>query len=255
MVLRMYYILQGNTFHEDGHLRLVKALERLGLKYEIIDVLPFVEELQFTTTRKDVFVFGSIKLCRLAAKYPWLPGAYTMTPQHMDLCEEKYQDLMLNFVDSAILPVGELDLSNEECIFIRPVEDNKLFKGGVYTKWTWKKTLETIESPDKHLMLIASPKHIYRESRFWIVGKEIATYSSYKFGSQTNYNLPVDETEIEFCKKAIEIFKPAPAFVIDICLCDSGYKIVECGCINAAGFYSADMMKLLIALEEHRLGG
>jgi hypothetical protein len=41
------------------------------------------------------------------------------------------------------------------------------------------------------------------------------------------------------------------AFVIDICLVDGNYKIVEAGCINAAGFYNADLIKLLITLEDY----
>ena len=28
------------------------------------------------------------------------------------------------------------------------------------------------------------------------------------------------------------------------------YYIVECGCVNSAGFYKADLIKLLISLED-----
>ena len=46
------------------------------------------------------------------------------------------------------------------------------------------------------------------------------------------------------------IYQLADAFVIDVCLADDEWKIVECGCINCAGFYKSDLMKLLISLED-----
>ena len=60
----------------------------------------------------------------------------------------------------------------------------------------------------------------------------------------------IDEEAIEFCKRMIDIFQLAKAFIIDVALTDNGCKIVECGCINCAGFYNADIQKLLIALEQ-----
>jgi hypothetical protein len=67
----LFYVIQENTFNEDGYDRLINAFNRLSLSYEVVKVLPFVEELTFNTTRNDVFTFGSIKLSRLAKNYPW----------------------------------------------------------------------------------------------------------------------------------------------------------------------------------------
>jgi len=51
----------------------------------------------------------------------------------------------------------------------------------------------------------------------------------------------------------VKIYQLADAFVIDICevLINNKpeYKIIECGCINSAGFYKANMPKLIEALE------
>lgn len=46
-------------------------------------------------------------------------------------------------------------------------------------------------------------------------------------------------------------FELADAFVMDVCRTESGLKIVECGCINCAGFYDINLQKLLWALEEN----
>ncbi len=38
---------------------------------------------------------------------------------------------------------------------------------------------------------------------------------------------------------------------MDVCLVGDEVKIVEINCINAAGFYNANMQLLLNAIEEH----
>lgn len=62
----MYYIIQENLFREEGHAKLINCLEKFNIPYELVNVRPFIEELEFTTNRKDVFVFGSLKLARLS---------------------------------------------------------------------------------------------------------------------------------------------------------------------------------------------
>ncbi len=247
----MFYLLQENTFNEDGYDRLINAFNRLSLSYEVVKVLPFVEELSFNTTRNDVFTFGSIKLSRLAQKYKWSPGSYPMPDNHSVICENKYLGNMLNY-GAVVLPIEEIFVLFSPR-FIRPVNDDKLFKGAVYDSETWEKTKEaTLANNDcrGQRAVLASPKTIYKESRFWVVNGKISTYSTYRFAGQVNYNAAVDDDEIQFANEMINIFKPQPSFVIDICKTEIGPKIVECGCINSAGFYSADMNKLLVDIEE-----
>ena len=59
----------------------------------------------------------------------------------------------------------------------------------------------------------------------------------------------VNQDAIEFCSQMVNIFQLADAFVMDIALTNEGYKIVECGCINCAGFYDANLQKLVVDLE------
>lgn len=42
----------------------------------------------------------------------------------------------------------------------------------------------------------------------------------------------------------------APAYVIDICRTATGLHILETNCVNAAGFYTADLDRLVGALEQ-----
>lgn len=52
-----------------------------------------------------------------------------------------------------------------------------------------------------------------------------------------------------FAQSMVDLFSLAEAFVIDVCLTDEGWKIVECGCINSAGFYKSDVQKIIMELE------
>ena len=59
----------------------------------------------------------------------------------------------------------------------------------------------------------------------------------------------LDKPAYDFCNKMIKLFQLNDAFVMDLALIDNEYKIIECGCINCAGFYKANMQKLLMSLE------
>jgi hypothetical protein len=254
----MFYLVQENTFKEQGFDDLIASFERLGLEYEIVKAPPFVEEIEFKTTRKDVFAFGALKMARLASKYDWFPGML-MTPNHdYEAYRPHYGANLLNY-DSKVVPIVEDIKWEHEQYFIRPTLDSKNFTGRVFFKNTWKKFRnELFENgytqtltPDT-LVQYAEPKKIYKEIRFFIVGDKIVTGSQYRLGQYTlAYSDIIDNEAYEFCQKMIAIFKLAEAFVMDVCLTPDGWKIVECGCINCAGFYKADMMKLICALEEH----
>jgi hypothetical protein len=93
------------------------------------------------------------------------------------------------------------------------------------------------------------PKKITQEIRFWVVGGKIVTQSTYRRGSFLAYDNVVDQDAIDFAQKMVDMFQLAPAFVIDLALTPNGWKIIECGSVSCAGFYDADMQKILMALE------
>jgi hypothetical protein len=41
----------------------------------------------------------------------------------------------------------------------------------------------------------------------------------------------------------------AEAYVIDVCRTEDGLRIIETNCINASGYYDADLQKLIGAIE------
>ncbi len=103
----MFYIVQENTFHEENHGNLLDAINGLGLSYEIVKSRPFTDEIEFLTTRTDVFVFGSVKLAKTALSYNWKPG-YLLNENHdYSVYSKEYKHNLLNF-DSHLLPWVEI---------------------------------------------------------------------------------------------------------------------------------------------------
>ena len=249
----MHYIIQENTFREQNYNNLIDSLDRLKLDYEIVKVKPFTNELDFKTDRKDVFIFGALELARLGKNFNWVPGSLHNNNHDYDVYKDYYKDNLLNYDSIVCNLTGEIDFKKRK--FIRPTLDTKSFVGSVFDYWEWQNKKESLiknKLSTETKIQVSSIKQVYNESRFWIVGGKISTYSTYRIGGKSiqKRNL-VDDNAIKFCDNMIKEFQLADAFVMDIANTENGYKIIECGNINCAGFYDADMLKLINDLEEY----
>lgn len=251
----MYYIVQENLFREEGHAKLINGLEKFGLEYELVKVLPFIEEVEFKTNRKDVFVFGSLKLARLSKKYGWKPGALVTENHDYNVYSKHYKNNLLNY-DSRVVEFGSDFEWEYEQQFIRPCLDSKSFTGKVFEKPDWEEYKNRmLDHPSDTtlradtLIQVARPKKLTQEVRCWVVNGKVITQSTYRRGTFLVYDNVVDNDAIEFAQRMVDIYQLAETFVIDVGLTPDGWKIIECGSTSCAGFYDADMQKLLVALE------
>lgn len=252
----MYYIIQENLFREEGHIKLINCLQKFNIPYEEVKVLPFIEEVEFSTNRKDLFVFGSIKLARLSKKYGWNPGAVITENHDYEVYSKHYKENLLNY-DSRIFSIKDDFNWIYDQHFIRPCLDSKVFTGKVFDKDEWIKFKHnlltnghTTSLTEDTKIQVATPKKLTQEVRLWVVDGKIITQSTYRRGSFLFYDGNVDEDAIKYAQKMINIFQLAKTFVIDIGLTPNGWKIIECGSTSCAGFYDADMQKLIMSIEE-----
>jgi hypothetical protein len=252
----MFYVIQKNVFKEPNYDKIFETLDRLNLDYEIIDCLPFIEELEVKTERKDIFCFGSVKMSRLATKMNWYPGSFYGNNHDFNIYKNYYKENLLNY-DSEIKKFSDIiTWSHNEVKFIRPTKDSKVFTGKLFTKIKWDDFKEnslnnghtTCLNGDT-LIQVSSVKVIYKEARVWIIDGNIVTSSYYMFNGNVRYEETVEPEALNFAKSMIELFQVAEAFVMDICLGIDGWKIVEINCINCSGFYNGDLQKIIIALE------
>jgi hypothetical protein len=222
-----------------------------------VKVLPFTEEVEYEMKEKDVFVFGSLKLARLSKGFGWKPGALITENHDYEVYSKHYKENLLNY-DSRIVNFGDDFEWLYEEQFIRPCLDSKSFTGKVFDKEDWetfKKRMldhpsDTTLRHDSQIQ-VAVPKRITQEVRCWVVNGKIITQSTYRRGSFLVYDNIVDQDAIDFAQAMVDIFQLAETFVIDVCLTERGWKIVECGSTSCAGFYDADMQKLVMALEDY----
>ncbi len=256
----MQWILQD---FEDTRM-LAAALDRLELAYSWHKVVPFVGALQpepEITDRNDVVLFGSYTLWRYAEAYDLEPGVFRITP-FVD--EPAWHPFLLNGPEAKRLLLRDIPatLSDDgKRWFIRPVEDSKEEPGKVQTTGEIialaQKVLAVDQTDipsgslrhDTELMLTA-PARIQKEWRIWVVADQVVTYSLYKEGTRVIYRPEIDEDALTFAKDLVAANPGyATAYVLDICRTDAGLRMLETNCINAAGFYAADLLKLVAAME------
>jgi hypothetical protein len=251
----MFYVIQENVFREENYNKIFDVMKRLKLPYEILRFDKNGEFNKLMNRRKDVFVFGSVRAARLATQMEWTPGSFYGKNHDFQIYKDHYRKNLLNY-DSLLKDIEDpIVWEPNEIKFIRPTKDSKVFNGKLYSKIKWEDTVQMVK--EKYLgvmppvtIQVTSPKKIYKEARIWIVDGKIVTSSYYKFGDNVAWTEDVEPEGLEFAQRMVDLYKVAPAFVMDICLTPDGWKIVEINCVNCSGFYRGDLQKLVMALED-----
>lgn len=137
-------------------------------------------------------------------------------------------------------------------IFIRPDANNKEFTGELvniskFDIW-WANTLY-YQPPLDMLCVIAKPEEIKAEYRL-IMTDEMITGSMYKEDGIITYDEKLPAGIKEFSEEVVKTWTPHPIFCLDIASTPLGFKVVECGSINCAGFYKANIKKIITAMEK-----
>jgi hypothetical protein len=251
----MFYVIQENVFREENYNKIFDVMKRLKLPYEILRFDKNGEFNKLMNRRKDVFVFGSVRAARLSTQMEWVPGSFYGKNHDFQIYKDHYKKNLLNY-DSLLKDIADpIVWEPNEVKFIRPSKDSKVFNGKLYSKIKWEDTVQMVK--EKYLgvmppvtIQVTSPKKIYKEARIWVVDGKVVTSSYYKFGDNVVWTEDVEPEGLEFAQRMIDLYKVAPAFVMDICLTPDGWKIVEINCINCSGFYRGDLQKLVMALED-----
>lgn len=258
----MHYVIQENLYAEQGLTDFVHTLDRLSLPHSIHKVVPFVGELiPDIDPPNPVIVIGAYGMRKIAAKKGWIPGAFCNSNLDYEVCVANWGDHMLN-ANAVFCRFDEVP-ERKDCFFMRPAEDSKTFAGAIF-EWDeyvdWRRRVVDL-GEDTGLTLTAAtrvmvskPCFIEREYRLWVVDGKVVTSSVYKVGGFVLYDSLVEPRIIEYGEHVVRQWQPDRAFVLDICMVDTGrvmaeLKIVEVNCLNAAGLYAANVGRLIEALE------
>lgn len=201
-------------------------------------------------------MFGAYSLWRYAEAKAYWPGMLKLRPF---VQEEAWHPYLLNGADALFMTLRDVParLADDGTEwFLRPVDDSKEEPGNVKTAGEIIRMAERVlvldedEIPSgslRHdtLLMLTKPVRILREWRLWVVQGRVVTYSLYKDGSRVIHRHEIDEDALAFAQRMVDINPGyAPAYVVDICRTEEGLKLLETNCINAAGFYAADLRKL-----------
>ena len=256
----MQWILQE---FEDTQ-KLANALDRLQISYTWHKVVPFVGDLvpePVVLDPNSIVMFGSYTLWRYAEARGFYPGVFRIRPF---LHEEAWQPYLLNGTDSLVIKlqdIPELLPETDKEWFFRPVEDSKEEPGRVRSRAEILELAKKVialsedEIPKGSLrhdtmLMLTEPAHILKEWRVWVVQEKVVTYSLYKEGARVIYRHEIDDDAIAFAQRMVDLNPEySQAYVIDICRTEEGLRVLETNCINAAGFYEADLVKLASAID------
>ena len=249
----MFFLIQANVYLDPEHYKIFDALEDLNIDYEVINIPPTAERIDFETDRKDVFVYGSVTIARLAKQYSdWSPGSFYGGNHLYEVYSQYYGENLLNHTISVHKISEQLNWKEGEVKFIKPYEEAKIFTGKVFTESEWIDfVFEALENPanritEESLVQISEARQTIKEARLWIVGGQIIDGGYYKFNDQAPFEETVSDDGFRFANEMIRLFNLEEAFVMDICLTDEGWKIVEINCINSSGFYPNTNVKSVI---------
>lgn len=247
----MKWILQTNLYREEEDFEQVKeTFDKFGIEYFETTISNGKLNPDPQLDDNNIMILGGYSLMRYAKEHNFVPGCYT---DNMDMKTwlKYYQNFMLNY-DAKILKISEVD--EDGPFFLRPEKDSKEFSGKTFNnreefeQFRIDLLATSIIANEDTMIVVSSLKCIHREVRFFIIDGKIVSASVYKINGVMRTSPIIDENEIRFVNDMISIYQPDEAFVIDIANTDTGLKIVELNCINCAGFYEADIQKIIMNL-------
>jgi len=263
-----HWLIQRGFDSDRQYLKLIEAIERMEISHSFCTVIPFSDSDEGIKLEspipegKNIFCYGSYSLSKHAVRRGYFPGAFIGTGSNYGNLIKRYGRHMLNH-DAVIMRFSDPQViipTSWDKVFIKPNEDTKAFTAEVMSRDHFIAFKDGVMSiPDGEYstltrdtnIVVAPPKEIDAEYRFFVVDGKVVTYSMYKSGGTVYYTGRVDEYIVKYAQNMVDIYQPDRAFVIDIAVMGNGsLRIIEVNSINSSGLYYIDVQKLIFAIEE-----
>lgn len=256
------WVVQRNLTSPSDFEALKASCQKLGIAFIELDIIPFTARLPEFDRGRYSILYGSTTFNALAYKDPDLRKSlfFDHVNFSMENYFEKWGHHMLNF-EAAIISFKQLmegkKYPPDKLLFIRPNDDSKSFAGEVkrfdeIAEWYKKlSTAGNFELSSESKIIVSEPYNIQHEWRLWIVNKKVVAASRYReyFKLSKEEGCPADV--VSFAAERCREYTPHDVFVMDICLCGDAYYIVECGCMNGAGFYKANIEHIVSSISDY----
>lgn len=251
----MHWIIQDGMYREEGVLELLDTLERFEIRHDVVSTRGGVLSPDIAP-EGPVMVCGTYSMARIAARMGWTPGSFHNANHDHRAWASAYGEDLLN-ADAVTLRLADVDRPWDR-FFIRPCEDSKAFSGQViawdgFREWRDRgieRSADTSVMGPNTLVLCAPVQAVYTEARFFVVDGSIAASTTYRVGRNVVADPDVSPQAEAFARLMVVRWTPARAFVLDVALADSGWRVVEINCINCSGFYGANVPRIVAAIED-----
>ena len=262
--MRIQWVVQRNLTSQSDFEQLENSCLKIGVKFIELNIIPFTAKLPDFDKGRISIIYGSTTFNSLAFEDTNLRKGVFFDEKAFSIENyiEKWGRHMLNY-DALVTTFKELidgnNYSPDKLLFIRPNDDSKSFAGEVKRFdeiIDWYEKLKVIENTNlsfESKIVVSEPYSIHLEWRLWIVNKKVVASSKYReyFKLRKEEGCPADV--ISFAEERCQQYTPHDVFVMDICLCGDKYFIVECGCMNGAGFYKANIENIVTSVTEYVL--
>lgn len=254
--MKTLWLIEKDLFL-DTEPQLIDILKQKGYPIKVVQYIPFEDDLsRFNSLPKNTIFYGSLNLAiKLKHKFNWIPGVYGDIKKYS--CSEYYPYFKPYLLNNDHLYMTYADLYNikdwlfdryGDSFFVRPDSILKEFTGQVVSKYNFEDAYKLLgfynDVVKSNLPIyISSVKDIQKEWRFIVADGEIITGSLYRVKEkEETLHLPcTDEKALDFAKQMTKIYNPDKVWVLDVCLSEGEYRLLEIGCFSFAGLYGNDL--------------
>jgi ATP-grasp domain, R2K clade family 3 len=255
------WIVQANLTSQDDLAGLRNGCKNNNISFIEVKVIPFSTELPDFEILPCSIYYGSTTFNNLIYENEITRQGLFFNPETFSIENyiDKWGKYMLNY-GASITTFKELMSSkyeSQKLLFIRPNDDSKSFAGEVkrfVEIGDWYEKLKNISNINLSLeskIIVSEPYNLKSEWRLWIVNKKVVTASKYRDYFKLSKERGCPPEVILFAEKRCQEYTPHDVFVMDICLNGDDYYIIECGCMNGAGFYKGDIDKIVKSVTEY----
>jgi hypothetical protein len=255
------WVIQQNLTSPGDLQKLKTAFSNIDIGYTEIEIIPFNNQLPPFNRDKSSIFYGSTTMGELIMADSSLHEGFFFNPTSFSMANyfEKWGSHMLNF-GALVTTFSDLmgkSYDTDKLLFIRPDDDSKSFSGEVKQYGEirqWYDQLKMIENTSLSLdstIIVSEPYHLRFEWRLWIVNKQVIAASKYREDFRLKKEKGCPPLVKQFAEQRCAEYTPHDVFVMDICESGDGYFIVECGCLNSAGFYEADIEAIVGRVTEY----
>jgi hypothetical protein len=249
----MKFLIQNNLMGQD-QLKLVRNAVT-NLPHQFVQLVPFTHELivDVPVDEHDIIPYGSTLLTTVGYTcYAWKGLFFDLENFNYATALRNRRD-MLN--DGSVVTIETAIRILRACPekqewFVRPNLDLKQFAGLVIeAKECAEWFVDAIEcdssgsykmTPETEVVL-AVPKNIQAEWRWFIVGGKVVSGSMYRLRGRLVKDREIDCNVIMEAQKLAAEWLPHKCCVMDTALVDDKLYVIEFNCINSSGFYDHDV--------------